>query len=401
MRYDNKAKSAMAIVELVVGVLLVTVVIFIVLGLFGDNLKTMFASGHFKNIYEGEEDRTRFSSWSKNYSGSQIDVMVVGEQGLDQLRMKANNSSDDIIENLGLNTKSTTIGNTIAYLNSIINLIVGDPAVCMPMNKESSYKCGTQNVPATKYNVTISSNAIVITSADNTEPERKIIPDKGESFKVVNTYNSSPGGNPWQQIQYVQYTYNGYINVAQSLARDVKKFNNELPDLIQQGELAKKSEFAQKLTSLLDTLNTRVTITANDACICTWTNCEIGRVYGSSCNPGVGDYRSKFTDILVYNAPNGEKGWKTQIQSAVYSKDMTLEGMMNIILNSSNLGYVIDTIKKDEINGYNLEDVPDDGLGTSYDYFFRTLYNLAVESELVGTPSRIKNLCMANGTCHL
>src|SRR5574344_1732375 len=93
------SKPAMVTVELAVSVVLVAVVLFVTLGLFGDNLNTMFSAGHFKNIFNSNSTKTTFTSYGRGYddSSSQVEVQLLGEQGLSMIRKKANNTSLSIL----------------------------------------------------------------------------------------------------------------------------------------------------------------------------------------------------------------------------------------------------------------------------------------------------------------
>ena len=91
-------KSAMITVELAISLVLVLVVLFFTLGLFGNNLKDMFASSNFKNVFNGEDVKTFFAMFNRNYSNSQIDIQLLGQQGLQVVRKKANNGSLGILD---------------------------------------------------------------------------------------------------------------------------------------------------------------------------------------------------------------------------------------------------------------------------------------------------------------
>jgi len=165
MIVGNKNRLGMITVELAVSLVLIAVVIFVTLGLFSDNLKEMVGNGNFKNVFS-KDDSTFFSKSSMDYASSQITVQVMGEQGLLQLRRKANNNAIPLIENPFDDTNSN--GNQIGYLVTIINGIVGDPDICVQMLKESDKKCSEDGIGGYKYLIDMSSSALTIKKVDVT-----------------------------------------------------------------------------------------------------------------------------------------------------------------------------------------------------------------------------------------
>lgn len=75
-------KKANLSLELILSSALGLCVLFLVLGLFGNNLKDMFDHGNMNNLFNNKAEATSYSKWGKNYSNSQVEVAVVAEQGL-------------------------------------------------------------------------------------------------------------------------------------------------------------------------------------------------------------------------------------------------------------------------------------------------------------------------------
>lgn len=225
----SKCKSAMITVELAVSLVLVVVVLFVTLGLFGDNIKDMVANGNIKNIFNGESIRTFFASWNKDYSGSQIDVQVMGEQGLEQLRKKANNNSNDLIKpyDSGEGIKTITpdsTANTIAYLAKMIYVIVGDYKVCSYMKDDSKKPCLAIGLTE-KYNVQMSGNSLTILAGDKPIAIGSIA-DTG----AMPAYNSDTSATQkWQDVQSIQAKYsNVTINNSYALTQNINAYNAQL-----------------------------------------------------------------------------------------------------------------------------------------------------------------------------
>jgi len=191
MIVGNKNRLGLITVELAVSLVLIAVVIFVTLGLFSDNLKDMVSNGNFKNVFS-KDDSTFFSKSSMDYASSQITVQVMGEQGLRQLRRKANNNAIPLIENPFDDTNSN--GNQIGYLVTIINGIVGDPDICVQMSKESDKKCSEDGIGGYKYEIGMSSYAITITKVDiNRIPDPNFAPI---SVKLESSVASILSGAP-------------------------------------------------------------------------------------------------------------------------------------------------------------------------------------------------------------
>lgn len=257
----HRCKSAMITVELAVSLLLVVVVLFVTLGLFGDNIRDMVANGNFKNIFNGESIRTFFANWGKNYNTSQIDVQVMGEQGLEQLRRKANNNNLDLIEpndHVVIGPAQTTAlseinANTIAYLAQIIYVIVGDKKVCSHMNKDSKEKCTAIGLDE-KYNVEISGNALTVIANGKTIATGTLTQPASAALSSVSPTDDVT--QKWKNIQAIQSSYpSGSLNSSFALTQDISYYQTQLS--VGQGNGTSKIE--DEIISLLGSTNTPTT----------------------------------------------------------------------------------------------------------------------------------------------
>jgi len=119
MESTKRYKSAMITTELAISLVLVIVILFVTLGLFSDNIKGMVANGNFQNIFKGGGLRTVFSAFNKDYSGSQVNIMVMSQQGLEVLRKKANDAAYSLISSGNID------GNALAYYVAVMKIIDG------------------------------------------------------------------------------------------------------------------------------------------------------------------------------------------------------------------------------------------------------------------------------------
>lgn len=156
---------AMMTVELGVSLVLIVVVLFVVIGLFNDNIKSMIGSSNFSRLFSANGLKNFFQSFNRNYDDSQIYVQIMGEQGLEMLRKKANNSDLGLIETAkSASSTDPTTTNTIIYLANIIQLIVGDQKICEQIKnipKPASATCTALGL-GVKYDLSAAGNTLTI-----------------------------------------------------------------------------------------------------------------------------------------------------------------------------------------------------------------------------------------------
>lgn len=169
MIFKNEQKPGTVSTELAIGISLAVVVLFVALGLFNDNLATMSFNSNMKNIFNGNTSKTAYTSFNRDYSNSQINVQIMGEQGLEMLRRKANNMMLDLIQKVfdGSDT-SVKNANTIAYLSLAVNSMVGQPDVCTYMNKDSEKFCDEDGIGGYSYKVDYNGSSITLKKVDST-----------------------------------------------------------------------------------------------------------------------------------------------------------------------------------------------------------------------------------------
>lgn len=160
----DRFKSGMVASEVAIGIALSVIVLFVALGLFGDNLSKMTIDGSgIQNLFKGNENNTAFSQFSQDYTGSQINVQITGAQGLQMLRRKANNKAIEMIEESF--SKSNTNANSIGYLSMAIKAITGESHICKYMNDDSDEHC--DKLGGYEYNLAISGAALTIKNVND------------------------------------------------------------------------------------------------------------------------------------------------------------------------------------------------------------------------------------------
>lgn len=147
MRIKDYSRNGSISTELAISLVLVVAVLIITLGLFGDNVKNMVANSNFKNVFTKNDAKTGFNSFNKDYSDSQINVQIMGEQGLEMLRRKANNEALEILESPAPDKAS------VLYLALAINAIVGEPDICVYMTKDSKAHCDQDGIGGYAYRI--------------------------------------------------------------------------------------------------------------------------------------------------------------------------------------------------------------------------------------------------------
>lgn len=300
MIWMRKCKNAMITVELGVSLVLVLLVLFVTIGMFNDNLKDMFANGNFKNVFNGTSARTFFSYFNKNYSNSQIDVMLLGEQGLERLRQKANNSVISIVDSASGSGKSLAESlsdsslNTISYLSQVINLIMGSSSaeICNKLHTPSTAVCA--NLTGVKYKVSISKGYISISDSSS-----NALLSQAKLSTSITTPSVSKDANVNEKLtalQTLSLAYTGSIISSYSLTREITKFANKTSSLV---AIANGSGTPDgDLTTLIGQLSNKVD-SAYNGChnVGGFLGSGLGWVVSNSCSPRITqDDVDRYTD---------------------------------------------------------------------------------------------------------
>ncbi len=78
----NTRKSAMVTMEVLLAIILTLGALFLVLGLFNNNLKEMVDNSGFQSLFKKDVTATAYENTNKDYTNSQLNVQIAGQQGL-------------------------------------------------------------------------------------------------------------------------------------------------------------------------------------------------------------------------------------------------------------------------------------------------------------------------------
>lgn len=101
-KFGLRRKRAGITVELLLAVVLAVVVLFLILGLFSNNLKHMVVNGNISRIFANNSAKTAYSSWGTNPTQTQVNVQTVADNGalIRQYLNKARAAIDNYKTNL-------------------------------------------------------------------------------------------------------------------------------------------------------------------------------------------------------------------------------------------------------------------------------------------------------------
>lgn len=95
-----KSRKAGITIEISLSIILILGVLFVALGIFHDNLKNMVAASGMQNMFSksNSSGKTTYSMWTKNPTSTQINVAMVGDQGLEAYHNQAKETIDALVE---------------------------------------------------------------------------------------------------------------------------------------------------------------------------------------------------------------------------------------------------------------------------------------------------------------
>lgn len=200
MIFNGKGHSGAVTTEVAIGIALATVVLFVALGLFNDNIQTVIKSSGFTNVFSADNKST-FSTENPDYSDSQINVQLTGDQGVLLIRKKANNWALDLISESF--TPSNGNGNTIGYLATIVEVISGSPDICTRMEDESEETC--DKLDGYKYKInSINGSKISVSETESSGKAIKTIDITIDSAyaTLLNNVSSLANANDKRKVKF-------------------------------------------------------------------------------------------------------------------------------------------------------------------------------------------------------
>lgn len=255
----KRAKRSIASIstEVAIGTALAVVGLFVVIGLFNDNVANMATHFSLKNIFNADSaGKTTYSSYDRDYTSSEVNVQITGEQGLEMLRKKANNKALDLIENPFATSNSS--GGEIAYLSKAVEIISGEGAICVYMKNNSNKHCSDKSIGGYGYDIQIGDADIVISKVDasgNTVEKQVTMTLNGAVSAIVGSYSV-----PLNNDNYSKYTTDEQYSKIKDLTGKVKNLIDNSVLLVGTGSTYSKTtvvnkSIVQALTSMLNDLD--------------------------------------------------------------------------------------------------------------------------------------------------
>lgn len=365
----HSIKSGAITVEVAIGIALAVIVVLVTLGLFSENLSNMVSSSGFANMFKNS-NKTTYSSFGRDYTNSQVNVQLIGEQGLAMLRNIANNKAIAQIDKYmsGADTSVTNV-NSIAYLAIAINAIVGSPDICVYMKKDSDKKCNEDNIGGYSYRINLNGGSITLNKEGGGITPR--YPAVGGVFSGGAegiTVRKSSGGivQTFQPASTLPTTYNpasiGQTSIY-TYIKDLSSFADESNTVYDPVILIKaintSTTSATASTELIDSLvgtsgllpKEQISMqSAHDNCVSWWGD-KPGR-WGTMTEQ-CGEWHDSGSNHYVNNNKlsqinNDIKSIKNLLSSL---KDSDSSEIVNSLLTSSYLTDLINMLQYDHING--------------------------------------------------
>lgn len=265
LRFKNR--RAMVTVELAVTLVLVVVALFVTLGLFSNNLRDMVTNSNVKNLFNGNGTRTFFSLFDKKYRDAQVYVQVMGEQGLQILRKKANNGVVSAVATLpknGGSVENAATFSTISYLSQIITVIMGNQIICDTMPTPSTAECGTAGVPGAKYTVSVTGTSLTITpAAGNSYAKGITITTTDRGASLADSKNAHDRYSTKDKFKFISNLSSDNSSTSNALVKTIGYFNSVIS---RGGSFATADSVDQKIITLLDQIAKNMK-TAKDECM--------------------------------------------------------------------------------------------------------------------------------------
>lgn len=222
----RKRKPAAVSTEVAIGIAVAVVALFVALGIFGDNLSSIVANSNIGNAFKGSDAKTEYTSYDRDYSDSQVNVQIMGEQGLEMLRRRANNKAIEVIEESFSNSNHD--GNSIAYLTTALRILTGESHICTYMKKDSDKHC--DEIGDYYYDITaLSASSMTIERQAVKNKEGLVqtegtitIPVDGFASSVLTSVNVPLDGNGYSTLSTVQ-KYTDIREITTKLLNYIRK----------------------------------------------------------------------------------------------------------------------------------------------------------------------------------
>lgn len=363
MKVKRTRLRAAVSTEVAVGIALAAIVVVVAIALFNDNLSQMITNTNLVNMFNGNGDKTSFSSFNRDYKDSQINVQIMGEQGLSMLRRKANNKALELIDQ-GASQNSSGI----AYLATAIKAITGEPHICKYMKENSDEHCDDPSIGGYEQKVSILSKTLLLTDVDTSKVS--VYPTINPNVAAVISANPvsvdlNTGKSKLDKNQKFEFIVKLTDEVSAYLSSDVlllapsKTFRTAVADStgeqtngpIGSNSVLSVSDLKTSLVTLLDNLNTSLknehdnckSMFGDFAAVITPEGCTPPDEHGleSGSNTGYVD-KSELANFATY---------VSTVQGSIRAYSGTSStAAINTLLNSANINNMIKIMKNDHYN---------------------------------------------------
>lgn len=370
----KEQKSGAITVEVAIGIALAVIVVIVALGLFSENLSNMVSSSGFANMFKNQ-NKTTYSSFDRDYTNSQVNVQLIGEQGLAMLRNIANNKAISQIDKYmsGVDTSVMNV-NSIAYLAIAINSIVGSPDICVYMKKDSDKKCDQDGIGGYSYRIHLNGGSISINpEGGGISPRTPAIGGdftggaSGVTINQINTSGTSSGTYTVTRINPMSPSYNPHSVDSTSIYTYIKNLSafadesNTVYDpviLIKAVNAASTNSTSTAISQYL--INNLLTNSvaqafqyAHDECE-GWTGDHGGAFSGEECGGStsntVESWVSTDGDTLGYVSEPELQQLNTDINAIsnlISSSTQSPQEIMNTVMNSQYIPEIIALLRND------------------------------------------------------
>ncbi len=356
----RERKFAMVSTEVAVGIALTVVALFVVLGLFGDNLSTLVANTKLGNVFNENSSKTEYNSFDRDYSDSQVNVQIMGEQGLQMLRRRANNKALEIIQESFSTSNSNA--NTIAYLSSAIKALTGESKICVFMKKDSDEHC--DKLDGYSYNVELSGQKLNMSKVDvSGKTVVKTVTLSSLDSLLVATINSVPikvdsatgkslmsYSEKYSYIKYISETLYNLIRKDAILIRPSKTATSTSKT----AETKAKTELVKTVTTFTLSLKDSVKNAHEECTTYGWlTGHDYDYSNGKSGCTGRLEHGLKSgsnTGFVDKDERNDFQSYVLEVNASLNSADNNATSVLNMLLNSGKLPKMIKIMRNDTRN---------------------------------------------------
>jgi len=360
-RKTDGRKMAAVSTEMAIGIGLAAVAVIVGISMFSGNISDLVANSKIGNLFNGNASRTSYDSFGRQYSNSQsqVEVQIMGEQGLDMLRKRANNKAIEIIqESL---SSSNPNGTSIAYLSTAIEALTGETHICVYMKNNSDRHCN--EIGGYAYNLSLSGSALTIAKVDTTGTQVSSqfkLPLDAQASAILSSFKV-----PVDSDGYSKFNENEKYSFIKTLSTNLLSFIRSDVLLVNAATAATTFKTANatstadsrnavkaEVESLVNTLS-GLASSSHDQCTFKTIIFKIDLDF-SNGRSGCGPFFSTGHSFITQHEKNQVNKFAIKVKSNVnaYSGNSSKE-IAELFTNSPDLASAIDVLRKDHRNNPN------------------------------------------------